>query len=89
MADQLQLFYDSVLDPLTEGVGLAGSPAKRFTVVTLLSGVIIYLWKPSAMFLADGSIRPWTVTSPNANGATNIPVYVLCPIIGAAAALFL
>ena len=72
---------DVVLAPIEDAldaVGLmqgAAAPLKRTAVGLALGGIVVFGLKPSLFFNPDGSLRPWSMTSNDAN-ATPVPWWV-------------
>jgi hypothetical protein len=79
----------SLIDPITETFGLAGSDAKRFVVVAGLTGLTTWVAKPESMFTSNGQGRPWKLIDPNDKNATYLTWYAFSGIMGGVAALFL
>lgn len=50
-----------------------GAPAKRFVFGNIVGSGLMYLVKPAVAYNADGTPRPWALTSPGAANKTAMP----------------
>ena len=80
--------YENVLDPITESLGLTTN-FRRFAVFGGGAALTLWVLKPDALFLVDGSPRQWKAIDPNDRTATPVPWYLVSFIVGASSALFL
>jgi hypothetical protein len=82
--------YDYVIDPVTDklGIGTYNSPYRRFGVVTGVTALGLWFFKPPGVFDKEGNARPWTLTS-ETSGSTPLPWYVLSLTAGALSVLFI
>lgn len=87
-AGPIEQLYEHVLDPFTEGFGLAESTPRRFLFFAGVAAVGLWLYKPDSMFKPDGSQRQAKFIE-GGSDATPITWWAASLTVGTAAALFL
>jgi len=86
-ADQ---FYANVVEPPLDmlGIGVRASPLRRFAVVTLATGVAVWVFKPSYLFDENGKPRPFSITGNDVDGIA-LPWWMFAPLTGTLSVLFI
>ena len=82
--------YDKVIEPLTDklGIGYYSSPYRRFAVLTLGTGALLWVVKPSGLFDKDGNPRSWAAFD-GSSEATPLPWYMVAGLAGTLSVLFI
>lgn len=83
---------NAILRPLEDMFGaLPGGkfPVGRALWAGGLGGTYMYVMKPRVSFTLQGDVRPWILTSPNADDSTWFPYWMWIVVPGALASYFL
>jgi len=83
-----QLWANVVEPPFNMlGIGERASPMRRFVVVSLATGLAVWVFKPSYLFDEKGNARGLSITGNDMDGVL-IPWYIFSPFVGLLSVLF-
>jgi hypothetical protein len=77
---------ENALDSL--GIGIYDPPLRRFGVVASGTALLVWTFKPKALFDEQGKPRPMSLTGDNLQG-TPIPWWTLSLLVGGLSILFI
>jgi hypothetical protein len=87
MSAALAKFWGNVVEPPFVFLGLHDKPARRFFVVSGLSALGLWLYKPKSLFY-EGRPRPMSMFS-DSDKAVPIDWTIVCAIVGGFTVVFI